>query len=80
MKTQIVETTIKITHSILFVLCLLKMPYGYFQLVRFAGMVGFVLLAYFDFQKHRGVETESIKKIEKRIIYLFTVSNYKLEN
>ena len=27
-------------------LCLLDMPYGYFQLVRFAGFVGFAYLAY----------------------------------
>ena len=37
---------IKISLSILFLLCLLDMPYGYFQIVRFAGFVGFGLLAY----------------------------------
>ena len=37
---------IKISLSILFLLCLLNMPYGYFQLVRFAGLVGFGILAY----------------------------------
>ena len=37
---------IKISLSILFLLCLLDMPYGYFQIVRFAGLVGFGLLAY----------------------------------
>jgi len=29
-------------------LCLLQMPYGYYQVVRFAGMLGFGLLAYFS--------------------------------
>lgn len=37
---------IKIGLAILFLLCLLDMPYGYFQIVRFAGLVGFGLLAY----------------------------------
>ncbi len=27
------------------------MPYGYFQLVRFVGMTGFIILAYFDKEK-----------------------------
>lgn len=27
-------------------LCLLDMPYGYFQFVRFAGLIGFAILAY----------------------------------
>lgn len=27
------------------------MPYGFFQAVRFAGMVGFALLAYFSYQQ-----------------------------
>ena len=39
---------IKVILAILFMGCLLDMPYGYFQLVRFTGMGGFVLLAYFD--------------------------------
>ena len=37
---------VKIVLSILFLVCLLEMPYGYYQLVRFAGLVGFALLAY----------------------------------
>jgi len=39
---------IKVILAILFMGCLLDMPYGYFQLVRFVGMGGFILLAYFD--------------------------------
>lgn len=27
------------------------MPYGYFQLVRFVGMTGFIILAYLDMEK-----------------------------
>ena len=40
------QTAIKIVLTILFLLCLLDMPYGYFQIVRFAGLLGFGLLAY----------------------------------
>ena len=37
---------LKITLSILLLLCLFDMPYGYYQFVRFAAMVGFAILAY----------------------------------
>jgi hypothetical protein len=42
---------IKIALSLLFLLCLLDMPYGYFQLVRILGMIGFVILSYDKYQK-----------------------------
>jgi len=37
---------IKITLAILFFLCLLDMPYGYYQIVRLCAVVGFGILAY----------------------------------
>ena len=37
---------LKIVLSILLLLCLLKMPYGFYQLVRYIAMVGFAILAY----------------------------------
>ena len=37
---------IKITLAILFFICLADMPYGYYEFVRFAGLVGFAILAY----------------------------------
>jgi hypothetical protein len=40
------NNVIKIVLSILFFLCLADMPYGYYQFVRFAGLVGFTTLAY----------------------------------
>lgn len=43
----------KIALAILFLLCLLDMPYGYYQLVRFLGMVGFAVLAYQNYQKNQ---------------------------
>lgn len=39
------EKGIKITLSVLMLLCLLDMPYGYFQLVRWAALIGFSILA-----------------------------------
>jgi hypothetical protein len=41
-------STIKIFLSIIFLLCLFDMPYGYFQLVRFIGMLGFIYLGLKD--------------------------------
>ena len=32
------------------------MPYGYYQAVRFIGMLGFILLAYFSNQKNHKIE------------------------
>jgi hypothetical protein len=49
---------IKILLALLFFLCLLDMPYGYYQFVRFAGLIGFAILAY---QAHKqGKQTEMI--------------------
>lgn len=31
---------------ILFLGCFLKMPYAYFEIIRFFGMIGFIILAY----------------------------------
>lgn len=40
------ESLIKMVLAIMFLVCLANMPYGYYQFARFAGMVGFALLAY----------------------------------
>jgi hypothetical protein len=40
------SNAIKIVLAILFFLCLADMPYGFYQFVRFAGLIGFVVLAY----------------------------------
>ena len=50
------KTTIKIILAILFFLCLLDMPYGYYQFVRFIAIVGFAVLAYFASNKENKVE------------------------
>lgn len=40
------EKPIKIILAILLMLCLLDMPYGFYQFVRFAALVGFSYLAF----------------------------------
>ena len=40
------NNVIKIVLAILFFLCLADMPYGFYQFVRFVGLVGFGILAY----------------------------------
>ncbi|MBI1780034.1 MAG: hypothetical protein HYR66_01485 [Sphingobacteriales bacterium] len=46
-----IKSIVKIITAILFLVCLLKMPYGYFQFIRFVGMAVFIWLAYLDNQK-----------------------------
>lgn len=41
-----ISNLIKVGLAILFFLCLLDMPYGFYQLVRFLALVGFGVLAY----------------------------------
>ncbi|MDZ4757966.1 MAG: DUF6804 family protein [Bacteroidota bacterium] len=47
---------IKIVLAILFFLCLADMPYGYYQFVRFIGLIGFAILAYQANQQGRQTE------------------------
>jgi nitrate/nitrite transporter NarK len=45
------EKLIKIILALLFFICLADMPYGYYQLVRFAALLGFAILAYYASEK-----------------------------
>jgi hypothetical protein len=40
------NNVIKIVLAVLFFLCLADMPYGFYQFVRFTGLIGFAILAY----------------------------------
>jgi hypothetical protein len=52
------DKAIKIVLVILLFLCLADMPYGFYQFVSFAGLIGFAILAY---QAHeQGRQTEMI--------------------
>jgi len=50
------NNAIKIVLAILFFLCLVDMPYGFYQFVRFAGLIGFAILAYQANQQGRQTE------------------------
>ncbi len=50
------NNAIKITLAILFSLCLADMPYGFYQLVRFAGLIGFAILAYQAYEQRSQAE------------------------
>jgi hypothetical protein len=45
------EKTIKIILSTMLFICLLDMPYGYYQLVRFVSMLVFVFLGFKELEK-----------------------------
>ena len=53
------DKAIKIILAILFFICLAELPYGFFQFVRFAALVGFAVLAY-----------QANEKENKMIIYI----------
>ena len=50
------EKAIKIILALLFFLCLFNLPYGFYQFVRFAALIGFVVLAYRAHQQGRQTE------------------------
>lgn len=47
---------IKIVLALLFFLCLTDMPYGFYQLVRFSGLIGFSILAYQAYEQDKKIE------------------------
>lgn len=44
---------IKISLTILFISCLFEWSYGYYQLIRFLGMIGFGVLSYSCYKKNK---------------------------
>jgi len=62
------EKIIKIVLAILFFLCLLDMPYGFYQLVRFIALVGFAILAFKANEKQN--KTEMIVYIGLALLFL----------
>jgi hypothetical protein len=51
-----VNNVIKFVLAALLFLCLADMPYGFYQFVRFAGLIGFTVLAYQANQQGRQTE------------------------
>ena len=60
MKNNKAATILKIILSILFIICLFKMPYGYYQFTRFIGMAGFLLLAFFNYERNKSLNSTVI--------------------
>jgi hypothetical protein len=50
------DKIIKVVLAVLFFLCLIDMPYGFYMLVRFSGLIGFAILAYQANQAGRQTE------------------------
>lgn len=61
------EKIIKIELSILLLLCLIDMPYGYYQFVRFIALISFGILAYNASQNER--QTEAIIYIVLALLF-----------
>jgi hypothetical protein len=47
-----IEKAIKIILAILFFICLAELPYGYYQFVRFAALIGFAFLSYQSYERN----------------------------
>jgi hypothetical protein len=45
-------TLVKVLLAVFLFLCVLDMPYGYYQFVRFLAMMAFALLAYHEFNRN----------------------------
>lgn len=50
------EKLIKIILAILFLMCLIDFPYGFYQFVRFTALVGFGILAFKAFEEEKQTE------------------------
>ena len=45
------EKKIKIVLAILLLMCIINLPYGFYQLVRFLAFIGFSVLAYYEYKR-----------------------------
>ncbi|MBC8147810.1 MAG: hypothetical protein H8E98_07490 [Bacteroidetes bacterium] len=50
------DKIIKIGLALLFFLCLVNMPYGFYQFVRFVALIGFGILAYKANEENKNTE------------------------
>lgn len=54
-KMKKISILLKVSLSVLFLGCLLDMPYVYFQFVRAVGMTSFAILAYLEYKKENKI-------------------------
>ena len=52
-EVYIMDRVIKIGLAVMMLICLLPMPYGYYNLVRILAMVGFAILCYASYKEGR---------------------------
>lgn len=45
------------------------MPFGYYQFARFIGMLGFALLAHFDYQKNQSINSTVIIYVALALLF-----------
>jgi hypothetical protein len=45
------ENLIKLALAALLLICVIELPYGYYQLIRFAAVIGFAILAYYEYER-----------------------------
>ena len=64
-----IQRFVKIILSILFLVCLFKMPYGYYQGTRFIGMLGFALLGYYSYQQTQKINEAVIIYIALALLF-----------
>ncbi|WP_295335150.1 DUF6804 family protein [Flavobacterium sp.] len=61
------ENLIKLSLSLLLFICLANMPYGYYQFVRLAGLIGFAILA--NNSRQQGKQTEMLIYIGLALLF-----------
>ena len=69
MSIRIIEKIVKIVLAILLFLCLAKMPYGYYILVRFIAFIVFGILAFMTYQKRNQIDIEILLYIALALLF-----------
>ena len=63
------DKIIKIVLAVLLLLCLAKMPYGYYILVRFVAFIVFGILAFMTYQKRNEIDVEILLYIALALLF-----------
>ena len=63
------DKIIKIVLAVLLLLCLAKMPYGYYILVRFVAFIVFGILALMTYQKRNEIDVEILLYIALALLF-----------
>ncbi len=63
------DKIIKVVLAVLLLLCLAKMPYGYYVLVRFIAFIGFVILAFVTYQKRNEIDVAILLYIVLALLF-----------